>query len=310
MQIHRDIYDLPLFKNAVITIGTFDGVHIGHQQIITQLKNEAAKISGETVIITFHPHPKKVIAAGKPIYILNTLSEKAALLAQKQIDHLVVVPFNEEFSNQPAEIYITDFLHKNINPKIITIGYDHRFGKDRQGDYRLLEEYAKRLNFSVKEIPEQVLNKIIVSSTKIREALLCGDIATANSYLGYDYFFEGLVVNGDKIGRILGYPTANLHVYDEEKLIPAHGIYAVNAAVHNQQYNGMMSIGIRPTIGGTKRVIEVNIFNFNENIYDETVRVHIKHYLREEIKFDGLETLKKQMYYDKENAIKILRRYN
>lgn len=306
MQIHRDINNLPHFRNGVITIGTFDGVHIGHQQIIAQLKNEAAKINGETVIVTFHPHPKKVIATNKPIFILNTLIEKTALLAQKKIDHLVVVPFNEEFSNQPAKDYITDFLHKKLNPEIVIIGYDHKFGKNRQGDYHLLEEYAKNLGFSVKEIPEQVLDKVIVSSTKIREALLCGDIVTANSYLGYHYFFEGTVVHGNKIGRTLGYPTANIRIEDKEKLIPENGVYAVTTKLDNQLYKGMMSIGIRPTIGGTQRVTEVNIFDFDENIYGQTLRVYIKNYMRQEVKFDGLETLKKQMDNDKEKAMKLL----
>ncbi|HEY6974794.1 MAG TPA: riboflavin biosynthesis protein RibF, partial [Chitinophagaceae bacterium] len=226
MQVHRNIFNLPVFKNAVVTIGTFDGVHTGHQQIIAQLKQEATAISGETVIITFHPHPRKIVSE-KKFLILNTLEEKIHLLKEKGVDHLVVVPFDEKFAHQSAEEYVTNFLFEKFHPHTVIIGYDHRFGKDRQGDYHLLENYGKKLGFTVKEIPEHLLHKVIVSSTRIREALIVGDVATANEYLGYDYFFEGIVVDGDKLGRQLGYPTANLKIEDHEKLIPGNGIYAV-----------------------------------------------------------------------------------
>src|SRR4051794_25878419 len=226
MLVHRSTINLPVFKNAVVTIGTFDGVHTGHQQIIAQLKQEAVAINGETVIITFHPHPRKIVS-GKKTFILNTLEEKIHLLESKGVDHLVVVSFDEKFSHQSPEEYVRRFLFEKFHPHTVIIGYDHRFGKDRQGDYHLLEDYGKKLGFIVKEIPEHLLHKVIVSSTRIREALLGGDIVTANEYLGYDYFFEGIVVEGDKLGRQLGYPTANLKIEDSEKLIPGNGIYAV-----------------------------------------------------------------------------------
>ena len=305
MQVHTDIQNLPVFRNAVVTIGTFDGVHSGHQQIIAQLKQEAALLRGETVIITFHPHPRKIVTH-KNIFILNTLREKTELLEDKGIDHLVVVPFDEKFSQQTAEEYVDHFLFQKFHPHTVIIGYDHRFGKGRQGDYHLLEDYGKKLGFIVKEIPEHVLNSVTVSSTRIREALLNSDIKTANNYLGYDYFFEGTVIEGNKLGRTLGFPTANLEIEAPEKLIPGNGVYAVIAAIAQSTYKAMMNIGVRPTIGGTKRVIEVNIFDFNEDIYGKTIRVYVKHYLRGETKFKGLDELKNQLSKDKESALSVL----
>lgn len=325
MLIHTDLTLLPSFNNAVVTIGTFDGVHTGHQQIIAQLKEEAEKIHGETVIITFHPHPRKVVRHGESaVPILTTLPEKIELLQAYGIDHLVVIPFNESFSNQTAEEYIQKFLFEKFNPHTIIIGYDHRFGKGRQGDYHLLEEFGKQLDFEVKEIPEHVLNEVIISSTKIREALLNSDIETANTFLGHDYFFEGLVVEGNKLGRTLSYPTANLQIEDAEKLVPGNGVYAVEVEVRSKKIEdrsshqetsslpfrgrwlGMMNIGVRPTIDGTKRMIEVNIFDFDEDIYGKTLRVYVKHYLRGEVKFSGLDALKAQLAKDKEDALKAL----
>jgi len=320
MQVHRDIEQLPVFNNAVITIGTFDGVHTGHQKIIEQLKKEAAAVNGETVIITFHPHPRMVVREGQsPVHILTTLAEKIELLTQQGINHLVVVPFNERFASQPANEYITGFLVAKFNPHTIIIGYDHRFGKDRKGDYHLLEDCGKQLGFLVKEIPAQVLNDVTVSSTRIREALLKGDITTANTCLGYDYHFEGLVVDGNKLGRTLGYPTANLHIEDAEKLVPGNGIYVVEVEftvndadgtaagftppLGNGGLHGMMSIGVRPTIGKSDRTIEVNIFDFNEDIYGQTLRVYVKKYLRPELKFNGLEELIDALAKDKENTL-------
>ncbi len=318
MQVHRDTDHLPAFKNAVVTIGTFDGVHTGHQQIIKQLNREAKEVNGETVIITFHPHPRKIVCT-KKVFILNTLEEKIELLRAKGIDHLVIVPFDENFSQQSPEAYAKNFLFEKFHPHTVIIGYDHRFGKERKGDYHLLEDYGKQFGFNVKEIPEHLLHHVIVSSTKIREALLGADIATANEYLGYDYFFEGRVVDGNKLGRTLGYPTANLKVEDEEKLIPGDGIYAVEVIMvngqwsivngqppHSQLLRGMMSIGLRPTINGKDRVIEVYIFDFNEDIYGKILRVYIKHHLREEVKFSSLDELKVQLDKDKKMTLKIL----
>jgi riboflavin kinase/FMN adenylyltransferase len=304
-----DNYDtgsqLPPFKNAVITIGTFDGVHLGHRQIIKLLKEHAAFNGGETVIITFHPHPRKVVAHGKTdVKILNTLPEKIALLDKLGIDHLVVVAFDDAFANQTADEYITNFLVKKFNPQIIIIGYDHRFGKNRSGDYHLLEKLGETFGYKVKEIPEHVLNEIIISSTKIREALLKSDVNTANNFLGYKYFFEGKVVVGNKLGRTIGYPTANLAIDDEEKLVPGNGVYAVELTIEEDKavFKGMMNIGVRPTVDGSQRTIEVNIFDFDKDIYGQKMHVHVAAYLRDEVKFAGLDALKEQLAKDKTEA--------
>lgn len=319
MKVHRDINNLPSFKNAAITIGTFDGVHSGHRQIIDQLKKEASINEGESVIITFDPHPRMILNPKKNqplIKLLNTLSEKIELLRKQEIDHLVIVPFTLDFSNQSAEEYISDFLVAKFYPTTIIIGYDHRFGKNRTGDYKLLEKYQEKYHFQVKEIPEHVLNHVTISSTKIRAALEEGDIQTANECLGYDYFFEGKVIEGNKLGRTLGYPTANLEIEDVNKLIPADGIYAVNVSIGKENENdffepesfhqGMMSIGYRPTIGDNQKMIEVNIFDFKENIYGRIVRVYVKYFMRKEEKFENLEELKNQISIDEVNAKKLL----
>jgi riboflavin kinase/FMN adenylyltransferase len=312
VKVHRNIDQLPKFRNAVITIGTFDGVHMGHRQIIDKLKEEAAQIGGETVIITFHPHPRKVVSSTiLGIRLINTLDEKLMLLEQHGIDHVVVVPFTDAFANQPAEDYISNFLIDKFHPHTIIIGYDHRFGRDRAGDYLLLEKKATQFGYALKEIPKHILENISISSTNIRQAILHNDTATANKLLGYEFFFSGIVVHGDKLGRQLGYPTANLKVLDEEKIIPGNGIYAVYVSGDWQEgkgtrLKGMMSIGFRPTVDGKKRVIEVNIFDFNKEIYDQSVTVHVKQYLREEVRFDGLEALVKQIDQDKIDSLKLL----
>ena len=320
MKVYRDADQLPPFRNAVVTIGTFDGVHEGHRKILEHLKQEAEKINGETVIITFHPHPRKVVSSSiLGIRLINTLHEKIELLEQAGVDNLAVVPFTEGFANQSAEDYIQNFLIKKFRPHTIIIGFDHRFGRDRLGDYRLLEKMAPVYNYVLKEIPKHVLDEIDISSTNIREAIIHSDIETANKLLGYDFFFEGMVVNGDKLGRKLGYPTANLKITDEEKIVPGNGIYAVyveypvnedasgkNSISNSERYKGMMSVGFRPTVDGKKRVIEVNIFNFNKEIYGESIRVYIKKYLRAEIKFDNLDELVKQIGNDKTESLKVL----
>lgn len=326
MQVHRDLEQLPSFKKAVITIGTFDGVHKGHQQIINQLKATAAKIGGETVIITFHPHPRKIVGnLDSKIALLNTLKEKIFLLDEAEVNHLVVVPFTEHFANQSAEEYCKHFIYKYFKPHTIIIGYDHRFGKNRLGDYHLLEKMGSELGFVVTEIDEQILNQVTVSSTKIRNALLENDIPTANHFLGYPYFFEGVVVKGNQLGRTIGYPTANISIIDEEKLIPANGVYAVIVSILNSvslmvngvesisyqpstinTFQSMMNIGIRPTVDGKARVIEVNIFDFNEDIYDKIIQIHVHAYIRGEVKFNSLEELKNQLKIDEVEAKALL----
>lgn len=311
MTVHTGIQNLPAFTNAVVTIGTFDGVHKGHQQILQLMLDEAKKVNGETVIITFHPHPRQVIAANQSeLFLLNSLSEKIALLEKYGIQHLVVTPFTEAFSLQTAEEYIENFLVKTFHPHTIIIGHDHRFGKSRSGNFELLEEKASQFNYVVKEIPEFMLQNNTISSTIIRQALQKGNIETANEYLGYEYFFSGTVVEGNKLGRTIGYPTANLHITEEKKLIPGNGVYAVKVVVRDNSsfaisnsYSGMMNIGIRPTVEGVNRMIEVNIFDFDKEIYGSTLTVHIYKRLRNEQKFTGLEALKEQLGKDKAAAL-------
>jgi riboflavin kinase / FMN adenylyltransferase len=328
MRIYQHTEPLPIFRKAVITIGTFDGVHTGHAQILRQLRQEAFRVGGETVIITFYPHPRKIVRGGtEEIRLINTLREKVGLLAWQQIDHLVIVPFTTEFSQLTAEQYVKDFLLEKFHPHTVIIGYDHRFGQGRLGDYHLLEQFSHSEGFALQEIPVHLLNAVSVSSTRIREAIAGGDIETTRQLLGYDFFFSGEVVKGNQLGRVLGYPTANLQVNNSEKLIPGDGIYAVEAVLlpsaplethagdpepaandplAGPRLKGMMSIGLRPTIGGGDRTIEVNLFDFNEDIYGRELRVFVKQYLRAEEKFDGLQTLKAQLAVDKDNALSAL----
>lgn len=322
MQVHYSPDKLPVIHNAILTIGTFDGVHSGHCQILQQLKTEAKQVNGETVIITFDPHPKKVINKhGHPIHLLNTTAEKIELLTEQGIDHLVVVPFTREFANQPARDYVEKFLVQKFHPHTIIIGYDHQFGHNREGNFQLLESMKEQFGFEVKEIPEQILNNVTVSSTKVRNAISGGNIEEANLFLGYPYFFEGTVVEGNKLGRTIGYPTANIEIGNPDKLIPGNGVYAVTVDLKEKNsfipgtdtpgtaistLSGMMNIGIRPTIGGTKLVVEVNLFDFNGEIYGHTLRVQVHKRLRGEVKFSGLDALKEQLAFDKTDALNAL----
>lgn len=306
MQVHRQLEQLPPFTNAVITIGTFDGVHEGHQKIIHALKEEARCVSGETVLITFHPHPRNVVQSGKTLQLINTQNEKIELLERAGIQHLIIVPFTTAFSEQSAEEYIRDFLIHNFHPNTIIIGYDHRFGKGRTGDYRLMEEKAAEYGYRLLEIPKHVLDEIGVSSTKIRHAIINSDIETANKLLGYSFFFEGLVVKGDQLGRKLGYPTANLVYTDPDKIRLGHGVYAVYVDVDGSRKSGMMSIGNRPTLTHSDERVEVNIFDFNEDIYGKTMRVTVEHYLRGQEKYASLDELIEQLHKDKATSLSLL----
>ncbi|MBB1284172.1 bifunctional riboflavin kinase/FAD synthetase [Flavisolibacter sp. BT320] len=303
MQVHHSTTDLPSFTNAVVTIGTFDGVHQGHQKIIAALKDEANRVQGESVLVTFHPHPRKIVHADKPLQLLNTLTEKIELLRKAGLDHLVVVPFTQIFAEQSAEEYISDFLIKNFNPATIIIGYDHRFGKGRTGDYRLMEEMAGVYGYTLLEIPKHVLDEVDVSSTKIRNAILESHISTANKLLGYDFFFEGLVVQGDQLGRKLGYPTANLAYTDKDKIHLGHGVYAVYVDVEGEQKKGMLSIGNRPTLTRSDERVEVNIFEFDRDIYGKIIRVYVREYLREQEKYNSLDELIEQLHKDKADSL-------
>jgi riboflavin kinase/FMN adenylyltransferase len=313
MQVHFEVNNLPAFRNAVVTIGAFDGVHQGHRTILAQLKKIANSLSGETVVITFHPHPRRILNNAEAPSLLTSLDERISLFSSIGIDHLAIIPFNHAFASLAAEEYVKEFLVKHFNPKAIVIGFDHRFGKNRTGDYFMLEKQGEIFGFDVFEIPEYVLNESKVSSTQIRQALLSGGIQLANSLLTYPYQLSGTVIEGDKLGRTIGFPTANLSMLDNDKLIPASGVYAVR--VYREQdnsyspLNGMMNIGYRPTVNGRERRIEVHIFDFNEDIYHETLKVDLVFHTRKELKFDGINALKQQLEKDQIEISQLLQKF-
>lgn len=306
MRVYNNIDEFTAVNNAVVTIGTFDGVHIGHRKIISGIKELAESTGGETVILTFFPHPRMILhPEDESIKLITTMAEKAELMECLGVDHLIITPFSRDFSNQSAESYIRDVLVNKIGTKKIVIGYDHRFGKDRQGGLEDLQRLGPVYGFDVVEIPEQDINEVAISSTRIRNALLSGDIHLANSFLGYPFFITGNVVRGDQIGRQLGYPTANIVVEEKYKLIPCDGIFAVTVIVAGQTYKGMAYIGSRPTVNGLTRNIEVNIFDFNEDIYNQTIRMEFHHYIRGDVKFSSLDELKVQLAQDKVDVLNL-----
>jgi riboflavin kinase/FMN adenylyltransferase len=313
MTVHHDLNQLPAFKNAVITTGAFDGVHIGHQEIISRMKQIALEMKGETVIVTFHPHPRKVISSiPGEIKQLTSLEERIELLTQSGIDHLVVVNFDYAFSNLTADAYVKTFLFDHFHPHTILVGYDHRFGNGRNGNFELLQKFGNELGFKVEQIHEKIISDEIVSSTHIRNYIQEHQIEKANALLGYPYLFDGFVVRGNQIGRTIGFPTANLHINNEEKIIPSNGVYAVKVkgkCLGDTIYNGMMNIGIRPTVDGQKKVIEVHILDFDQDIYEQNLTVMVYEYIRGEVKFDGLEALKAQLAKDKITTAAILKKY-
>ncbi len=308
MKIHYQLDQLPRFHRAVITIGSFDGVHRGHQQLLARIQKMAERRGGESVVITFHPHPRSVLQPqGNPLPLLSTIEEKAAFCAAEGIEHLVVVPFSLAFSQQSPPEYIRQFLVRNFCPDRIVIGYDHRFGKDRAGDVDLLRHYAKAYHYEVVEIAAQEVDRITVSSTKIRQALLRGEVGRAEHLMGRPYELTGSVVEGQRIGRTIGYPTANLQPEHPHKLIPAHGIYAVEAAFNGTRYRGMLYIGDRPVVAdGRGTTIELHLFDFAEDLYGQAVTVYFRKFLRGDVVFDGLDALKSQLSSDEAHARQVL----
>lgn len=308
MKVYKSIQEIKKINNPVVTIGTFDGVHAGHRQIINRLNKAKNETGGESFIFTFHPHPRLVLFPNQTDLKLLTLTEeKLGLLEQAGVDHVLVYPFTKEFSQLSAHNYVKDILVDAIGVKKLIIGYDHRFGNNREGTIETLKNYAGQYNFTVEEIPAHEIDHINVSSSKIRKALEHGDIQTANSFLGYNYFISGIVVEGKKLGRTLGYPTANIRVADRTKLIPQNGIYAVTTIIDKVRYKGMMSIGFNPTTDTDNKIkIEVNIFNFDKEIYGKDIAVYFHRRLRSEEKFNSLDELKKQLDEDKKHALSAL----
>jgi riboflavin kinase/FMN adenylyltransferase len=304
MKIYHGVEDFARLDYAVVTSGTFDGVHLGHQTILSRLREITEQEKGESVVITFWPHPRLVLhPEDTSLKLLNTFEEKAELLKTQGINHLIRIPFTKEFSQLSSQDFIDKLLVSTIGTKKLVIGYDHHFGKNREGSFEQLKLNGPKFGFQVEEIPRQDVDHIGVSSTRIRQALEAGDIETATHFLGSQYSITGRVVIGDKLGRVLGYPTANIEIENKNKLIPADGIYAVTLKHEHEHYRGMLYIGIRPTINGVKRNIEVNIFDFNKEIYGESLTIYFHSLIREDKKFNDLEELKEQLHVDKVSAI-------
>lgn len=307
MAVFFNIHELPEFRNAVLTVGTFDGVHKGHRAILQEVVNHARNVNGESVLLTFEPHPRKLLFPDQPLGIITPLHQKLELIIEAGIQHVVVVPFTREFANLSAREYIANFMVGIFHPHSIIIGYDHRFWHDRKGDIRLLEKQEQDYQYELIEIPAQLIDDATVSSTKIRHAITDGRMEEAAHMLGRNYSFRGKVMHGNKLGRTLGYPTANLEPEDKEQIIPARGIYAVQATHNGTRYNGMMSIGYNPTVTDKKELkIEVNLFDFDKEIYGEALEIFFVKKLRDEQKFESLEALKEQLHKDKEESLKLM----
>ena len=306
MKVHQSIESLQRLEHAVVSSGTFDGVHVGHQKILSRIREVAENQKGESVLLTFWPHPRLVLFPDQELKLLNTFEEKLELLEKQGIDHLVRIPFTRAFSQMSSLEFIESILVEKLGTKTLVIGYDHRFGRNREGSFENLKRNAIKYGFNVEEIPRQDVDHVGVSSTKIRKALSEGKVEVASEYLGRRYSLQGEVVEGDKIGRQMGFPTANINVGFPHKLIPHDGIYAVRVGWAGKTYGGMLYIGSRPTLSVSGQNIEVNIFDFDHKIYGEQLTVHFIQQIRNDSKFDNLEELRQQLIRDKEKASEIL----
>ena len=305
MKIFNGFEELTTIKNAVLTIGTFDGVHIGHQKILQKLQEEAYKIDGETVLFTFYPHPRMVLnPTNHGLKLIQTQEEKIEKLKKIGLENLIVQPFTSEFSNLSAKDFVEKFLIEKLNVKKLVIGHDHQFGKNREGTLEFLKEMSVKHNFEVIEIPAQEINEVNISSTKVRKAIESGDIDVANAYLGFPFELNGVVVKGKQLGRTIGFPTANIELKSDFKILPKKGVYAVEIQLSDYtHYIGMMNIGNRPTISNElKETIEVNIFDFNQSIYSNEIKVKLFGRIRDEFKFDSIEKLKEQLIKDEKTC--------
>jgi len=307
LKIYNCIKDFEPVKNTVVTIGTFDGVHLGHRAIFNKMMHEAVKIDGETVVITFYPHPRIVLGLdSSKLKFINTQEKKINRLEEAGIDHLIIVSFTKQFAGISSYDFIKDFVVEKINPSKLIIGFDHHFGKNRRGSFDQLSELGREFGFSVEQVEEQKINDMPISSTKIRTLLEAGKVSAANMLLGYEYSITGKVVPGNAIGRGIGFPTANIEIADEFKLITANGVYACRVYWMGKSYKGMSNIGYRPTINKGELTIEVNIFNFDERIYDQQITISFVERMRDEKKFKDKEALIEQLKVDKVNALKLL----
>lgn len=306
MKIIRSITAFNSSEKTIVTIGTFDGIHIGHQKILKDLIKTAKKEGKKSVLLTFFPHPRMVLQKDNKILLLNTIEEKSGLLEKMGLDYLIIHPFSKEFSRLTALDFVRDILVNKLNTSRLIIGYDHHFGKNREGNIHQLKEYSLLYDFKVEEIPAQDIDDVSVSSTKIRTALKEGNLKTANNYLGYHYMLNGTVVSGKKLGGTIGFPTANLEIKEPYKLIPKTGVYIIKTHINTVLYTGIMNIGFNPTVLGKHQTIEAHLFDFNEDLYGKEIMIEFIYFLREEHKFKSVKELVVQLNIDKENAISYL----
>lgn len=307
VKTYHSISDFSAVVGTVATLGTFDGLHTGHLKVLDKLVMSARENQLESVVLTFNPHPRMILHPTAELKLLNTVEEKIKLFQEKNIDHLIIHPFTQEFSRLTAEEFVVDVLVKGLNIKKIIIGHDHRFGQNRTADITDLIRFGARYGFEVEQISAREIDEIAVSSTKIRKALSEGDIKTATAYLGYPYSFSGTVSKGQQLGRQLGFPTANIALEDEHKILPMNGVYAVVVWVDGKKEKGVMNIGTRPTVDGKNLAVEVHIFDFTKSIYNQSITVEVIDFIRKEQKFNSLESLKNQIQIDKDTAFAILK---
>jgi riboflavin kinase/FMN adenylyltransferase len=302
LEIIKNSSNFSSSEQTFVTIGTFDGVHYGHQQIIEKLVSEAKKANKKSVVLTFFPHPRMVLQKDNSLELINTIDERATLLEKTGLDYLIIHPFSKEFSKMSALEFVRDILVNQLNISKLIIGYDHHFGKNREGNITQLSEYSHVYDFIVEEIPAQDIDSVSISSTKVRRALHAGSLKTANNYLGYNFMLNGTVVNGKKLGGTIGYPTANIDVKETYKLIPKTGVYVVKSTLDKKIVFGMMNIGSRPTVDGNHQTIEVHFFDFNQDLYNQNLTIELMYFLRDEHKFDSIDSLVHQLKKDEETA--------
>lgn len=310
LKIYQSLNEFKPSKKTIVTLGTFDGVHLGHNAILDTICNIAKQENLESVLLTFFPHPRLIISNDSEIKMLNTMAEKAMLLEQKGIQNFITHPFDKLFSELSPREFVEQVLIKQLNIQKIIIGYDHKFGKNRAANIIDLIAFGKEFDFEVEEIPAKQVDEVSVSSTKIRNSLLEGKISLANAYLGYSYMLSGNVVKGNKLGRTIGFPTANIQISENNKLIPKNGAYIVTAIVNNKTVFGMLNIGIKPTLGENLMSIEVHLLDFSEDIYGQKMQVNVVERLRGEHKFESLEALKSQLEIDKKTTIQYFQNCN
>ncbi|MEX1383713.1 bifunctional riboflavin kinase/FAD synthetase [Lutibacter sp.] len=302
MKIFTNLSNFKSTNKTFVTIGTFDGVHIGHQKVIKKLIKSAKNNNATAVLLTFFPHPRMVLQKDLDIKLINTIEERTELLENLGLDILVIHEFSLEFAKLSALEFVRNILVNTLNISRLVIGYDHHFGKNREGNFEQLQEYGHTYNFKVKKISQKEISDITVSSTKVRNAIEKGEIVKANSYLGYNFMLTGIVVEGKNLGEKIGFPTANLHISETYKLIPKTGAYIVKSNIQNKVVFGMMNIGFRPTVSGVNQTIEIHFFNFNSRIYGKKIQIEVLKFLREEQKFNSVEALKNQLAKDKKTS--------